>query len=192
MSLEIICGPMCAGKSTTLLSRISKANVLGWKYLIFTSALDTRYSSDAKSIQTHDGRMIEATPCLDLHDIFTNEKYNSTNIVIIEEAQFFKNLYSTVCKMVDVDLKHVILVGLDGDYERKPIGEVLKCIPIADTVTRLTAYCSMCKDGTLAPFTALIREDVNSQIFVGGLESYKPVCRKHYIEFRRTLLSYET
>lgn len=179
MSLEVVCGPMCAGKSSTILSRISKAKVLGWNYLIFTSSLDTRYATDAKSIQTHDGRSIQAIPCLDLSTIFTHPAYQSANLVILEESQFFTNLYETVVKLVETDSKHVIVVGLDGDYQRKPIGEVLQCIPIADTVTRLSAYCSVCKDGTLAPFTARRSNDL-TQILVGGLESYTPVCRKHF------------
>jgi thymidine kinase len=176
---------MCAGKSSTILSRISKAKVLGWNYLIFTSSLDTRYATDAKSIQTHDGRSIQAIPCLDLSTLFRHPDYASANLVILEESQFFTNLYETVVKMVDTDSKHVIVVGLDGDYQRKPIGEVLQCIPIADTVTRLSAYCSVCKDGTLAPFTARISNAL-TQIIVGGLESYTPVCRKHWSGIHRS------
>ena len=185
MSLEVVCGPMCAGKSSTILSRISKAKVLGWNYLIFTSSLDTRYATDAKSIQTHDGRSIQAIPCLDLSTLFRHPDYASANLVILEESQFFTNLYETVVKMVDTDSKHVIVVGLDGDYQRKPIGVVLQCIPIADTVTRLSAYFSVCKDGTLAPFTARISNAL-TQIIVGGLESYTPVCRKHWSGIHRS------
>ena len=116
---------------------------------------------------------------MDLSTIFTHPDYQSANLVILEESQFFTNLYETVLKLVETDSKHVIVVGLDGDYQRKPIGEVLQCIPIADTVTRLTAYCSVCRDGTLAPFTARKSNDL-TQILVGGLESYMPVCRKHF------------
>jgi len=180
-SLEIVCGPMFSGKSTTILSRIATAEVLGWKYVIFTSSLDTRYSKDAHSIQTHDGRMIEATACDDLDECFNHPLYPHAHIVIIEEAQFFHNLYQSVLRMVDEDAKKVIIVGLDGDSQRKPFGEVLQCIPIADTVTRLSAYCCLCKDGTPAPFTSLKGDFTpTNQIFVGGLESYQPVCRKHY------------
>ena len=105
MSLEVVCGPMCAGKSSTILSRISKAKVLGWNYLIFTSSLDTRYATDAKSIQTHDGRSMQAIPCLDLSTIFTHPDYVSANLVILEESQFFTNLYETVVKLVETDYK---------------------------------------------------------------------------------------
>lgn len=180
-SLEVVCGPMYSGKSTTILSRISKANVLGWNYLIFTSSLDTRYAEDAMSIQTHDGRSIQAIPSSDLFEIFKHPHYEKADLVIIEEAQFFNNLYAVVLKMVDEDKKHVIVVGLDGDAQRKPFGEVLQCIPISDTVTRLAAYCSACRDGTLAPFTSIIIRETQNQIFVGGLESYQPMCRKHYL-----------
>jgi thymidine kinase len=71
-----------------------------------------------------------------------------------------------------------MLIGLDGDARQEPFGEILNCIPFATNITKLHAYCMICKDGTIAPFT---RKNDNSgpQVDVGGSDKYLPVCLKH-------------
>jgi thymidine kinase len=185
--LEVICGPMFAGKSTSILSAISRAKIFEWKYLLFTSSMDTRYDTSGTSIQTHDGLSIPAIPCKNLEDIIKHPEYVSANMIIIEEAQFFTNLYNIVKYMLDIDNKHILIVGLDGDSERKPFGEVLSCISLATKVTRLTAYCRRCNsEGSgikEAPYTALVKScQKKDQILVGGSESYEPMCLTHYLK----------
>jgi thymidine kinase len=177
-SLEIVCGPMFSGKSTTILSRIATAEVLGWKYLIFTSCLDTRYSKDAKSIQTHDGRMIEATPCDDLDECFNHPLYPHADIVIIEEAQFFSHLTHLCSHLLFSEKKHILVVGLDGDAQQKKFGEILDLIPLATSVTKLTALCCECKDGTPGTYTKRLNNG-DMQVDVGGAEKYAAVCLNH-------------
>lgn len=50
--IELIIGPMFAGKSTELLRRVKRHEIAGSKCLRIKFAADTRYSSD--SIATHD------------------------------------------------------------------------------------------------------------------------------------------
>jgi hypothetical protein len=45
--------------------------------------------------------------------------------------------------------------------------KVLTLIPICDTVDKLRAYCTFCKNGTYAPFTKKITNSQNSLIAVG-------------------------
>jgi thymidine kinase len=69
--------------------------------------------------------------------------------------------------------------SLDGDYNRRPIGEVLELIPYANECHKYSSLCTICNDGTKAPFTKrLVKSE--DQILVGGKESYIPVCSKHY------------
>lgn len=100
--------------------------------------------------------------------------------VVVEEAQFFTGLPFFCEYMLGIDI-HVVLVGLDGDAQRKPFREILDCIPWAHRVTKLNALCSVCRDGTEAPYTRY-KPDSNrstSQIDVGGAEKYEAVCLRH-------------
>ena len=82
---------------------------------------------------------------------------------------------------VDTYSKHVIVSGLDGDSERKPFGDILRLIPHAEKVSKLSALCLECNDGTEAFFSKrLIYEDMSSQISVGSNDKYIAVCRKHF------------
>ena len=49
-------------------------------------------------------------------------------------------------------VKNVIVAGLDGDFKRNPFGDILKLIPHAEKVSKLSALCTICGDGTKASF----------------------------------------
>ena len=74
--------------------------------------------------------------------------------------------------------KKIIVGGLDGDYQQKPFGELLQLIPLAEKITRLSALCQQCLDGTPAYFTKRTVQS-DDQLLIGGAESYQPVCFKH-------------
>jgi len=180
MSLELILGPMFAGKSSTLLQRIGRAHSLGWKTCILTSNLDTRYDSFGTSIYTHTGERLSAVGVKTLTEALDLDEYAQAKVVFIDEAQFFPDLYTVVMRMVEEDGRHVTVVGLDGDWKREPIGQMLQLIPKADSYTKLTALCKLCGDGTSAVFSMKTVTD-DQQIAVGGANTYKAVCRKHFL-----------
>ncbi|GAB2236321.1 hypothetical protein Droror1_Dr00028043 [Drosera rotundifolia] len=74
---------------------------------------------------------------------------------------------------------------------RRSFGSVLDVIPLADSVTKLTARCEMC--GKLAHFTLRQSDETKTEL-IGGADKYMPVCRQHYISgqvvigARRTVL----
>ena len=190
MSLELIIGPMFAGKSSAVLQRIRRANVINRKVFIVTSILDTRYDAKAGAVYTHDKESVRANSLgvNNLEDIFKLGEFHHADLIIIEEAQFFNGLYDIVRGAVEVFRKDVIVVGLDGDSDRRPFGEILQLIPLADTLTRLSALCKRCGDGTEGIFTLLNSEEETEkkeQIFVGGADKYMAVCRKHYLTNHR-------
>lgn len=183
MSLEVIIGPMFAGKSSAILQRVKREQCIGTKTLIVTSCLDTRYTTNVNLVKTHDSQVVEAIALTALDNILELKEFNEASLIVIEEAQFFIGLYTIVKDMVEVYKKHVIVVGLDGDSERKPFGEILQLIPLCDTVTKLKALCKRCaplkRD---ALFTAcIVKKGKEEQICVGGNETYEAVCREHYI-----------
>ncbi|NDB36656.1 MAG: hypothetical protein EB023_15245 [Flavobacteriia bacterium] len=127
------------------------------------------------------------TPLLELSD------YVNSRLVIIEEAQFFPDLIPFVRTVVDRDMKHCVVVGLDGDAERRPFGSVLELVPLCDRVTKLTAMCKRCRDGTPALFTfasglASAAANVEGVPCIGSDDLYIPLCRRHYLTARNPRL----
>lgn len=179
MSLNLVVGPMWAGKSSYILSKIRRYKAIGWSVYVITSALDNRYGDFV--ISSHDNDQFPAIAVGTLYPLRETSHYKEAKLLILEEAQFFEDLVPFVLKAVEEDNKHVICVGLDGDSERRPFGDILKLIPYCDTLEKITSLCSECQDGTPALFShRLVRS--TAQIEVGGEYMYMPLCRKHYLE----------
>ena len=175
--IDIIMGCMFSGKSTELIRLANMYKVLDKKILIVNHSFDQRYAKD--SVATHSNLTI---PCLarsDL-DITSLKEYSECQVIIIEEAQFFEGLYDFAVNACEKDNKIVIVVGLDGDSSRNEFGEILKLIPMADSVRKLHGLCVKCKDGTKACFTKRLIDN-QDQVFIGTTE-FIAVCRKHYLE----------
>ena len=190
MSLEIIIGPMFAGKSSAILQRVKREQSIGTKVLIVTSVIDTRYVANVNLVKTHDSQVAEAVGIRNMDDIFQLKEFDDSSLVIIEEAQFFAKLYSSVRTIVEVFGKNVVVVGLDGDSDRKPFGEILQLIPLCDSVTKLKALCKRCAFGTGTGTGTGTRKDAifsacftgkEGQVSVGGDDKYEAVCRNHYL-----------
>ena len=159
--------------------RTLKKNVM-----VINNSLDTRYTNGEKGfIATHNK---ECEPCISadkLLNLIKTQSYRDADVIIVEEAQFFNDLYDFVVESVDTYSKHVIVSGLDGDSERKQFGDILRLIPHAEKVSKLSALCLECNDGTEAFFSKrLIYEDMSSQISVGSNDKYIAVCRKHFLK----------
>lgn len=179
--LDIIIGCMFSGKTTQLLNRINKALVIYDNVLIVNHSADKRYVDD--SICSHDKQYIHAVTCKFLSELFEKEEYMNTQVIFIDEGQFFQDLQEFAIIAVEQDNKWVTVCGLDGDSERKPFGQLLDIIPIADSIIKTTALCKYCKDGTPALFSAFISGNTKvEQMNVGGADKYVPLCRKHYLQ----------
>lgn len=178
MSLQIYLGPMFAGKSSTIIRLVNRYKSIGMRVCLLTHSSDIRYK-EQQFLQNHDALTIPCERWSKLMDFFSTENYTLSTILLIDEAQFFPDLKEFVLKAVEKDDKSVILFGLDGDADRKPFGQLLECIPLADEVVKLKAFCKLCGDGTEALFT-YCQTQKTEQVCVGGAEMYMPLCRKHY------------
>jgi len=174
--LELIIGNMFSGKTSELIRRINREKSINKRILVINYSLDNRYSSD--SVCSHD---LTKAKCLKISKLFDIPEgmINDYDSFFIDEGQFFPDLYNYVKKLVEVHRKHVVVSGLDGDSNRNLFGDILHLVPICDTVDKLRAYCSKCKDGTYAPFTKKLREN-NNLVDIGGIDKYIPVCRNHF------------
>jgi thymidine kinase len=177
MSLEIVLGPMFSGKSTYALSFLRRQKAIGRQVLAVKPNIDIRYSIESLLV-THNK---ESAQCLvwDISKPLYELEYEDVDCIIIEEAQFFEGLQQFVWKCLRSNkTMHILLVGLDGDANQQPFGEISECIPLASSIVKLNALCSQCKDGTEAPYT-IKKTNVASQIDVGGSDKYEAVCLKH-------------
>ena len=183
MSLELWVGPMFAGKSSALQSIVKRHQSLGWPMLVINHSLDDRYG--ISSVVNHDKQGIPARSVKELLSLLKDAEFISAKLIVIDEAQFFEDLLPFVTTALDLYEKHIVVVGLDGDAERKPFGQIGLLLPHCDKIIKMTALCSYCKDGTAAIFTYAKLVEAATTVAsgipcVGATESYVPLCRRHY------------
>jgi thymidine kinase len=175
--LELILGPMFSGKTSKLIEIYNQCTYCDIKVLVLNHSIDDRYSDN--TLCTHDKKEI---PCLKIHNlnnIRDLDEFKECKVILLNEGQFFENLYNNVLHWVDVCKKHVYVCGLDGDYKRNTFGQILHLIPLCNKVYKLNSLCSNCKNGTHALFSHRISSD-EDQISIGSL-NYQPLCRKCYL-----------
>jgi len=179
--LHMIIGPMYAGKTESIIRLLHRYQTAGLKCLAINHSFDNRTDEDI--LASHSGKKYPAIKTSNLNMVrTTSEVYQISDVVAIDEAQFFDDLESQIKLMVETDEKIILLSGLDGDFERQPFGHVLNLIPFADSVQRLEAFCVECKDGQTAGIFSKRIDSATEIIHVGSLGSYHTVCRKHYLE----------
>jgi len=175
-TLELIIGPMFSGKSTEIIKRVRLLKLINKKILIVKPKIDIRYNED--KITSHNLESVDCKIINNLNEI-SDSKINEINTIIIDEGQFFSDLLETVSKWLTNFSINIVVAGLDGDFQQKPIGQILNLIPLSNKCIKLNSVCNVCKDGTEAPFTYRHIKS-NDTILIGSSESYIPVCRKHY------------
>ena len=183
--LELIIGPMFCGKTSKLLEIYKQCKFCNIPVTIINHSIDKRYHETM--VSTHDKIMAPCIQANKLSEIWLNDNqlvdndsYNllkKSDVILINEGQFFSDLYEVVVDMLNKN-KRVYICGLDGDFERKKFGSVLDLIPLCDKVTKLTSLCSLCKDGTPGIFSMRLTNE-REQTVVGS-DNYIPVCRKCY------------
>jgi len=181
-NLKLIIGPMYAGKSTELIKEIRLYEFLEKNIVIINHSINNRYGTEG--ISTHDkiqvNNSININTLQELEDKH-NDLFQKTEIIIIEELQFFNDSFEKITEWLDKYNKKIIAAGLISDYLRQPFGDVIKLIPHAEEVIKLNALCKKCKDGTKASFTRRTTNDTNT-VIVGSDTYYEAVCRKHYLK----------
>lgn len=175
--VEVIVGPMFAGKTEELIRRVKRMDYAKKNYLIFKPAIDTRYSKT--EIVSHNKKSLKAISISHGSDIKRHLK-KDTQAVVIDELQFFDNsLLKYVKELADQGYR-VICAGLDTDFRGEPFGVVGPILAISESVTKLTAICCVC--GAEATKTQRIIEGQpayydDPTILVGEKESYEARCR---------------
>ena len=170
--LEIIIGPMFSGKTTHLVDLYNKYIIANKSVIAINYEDDKRYHD--KMLSTHD---LVTIPCLftrNIHDILPSL---TADIILINEGQFFPDLFETVSILVEQLGKTVHICGLDGDFKRQRFGGLLDLIPLCDRIVKLSAKCNICQKSAL--FSHRVSTET-SQIVI-GVSNYMPLCRSCYI-----------
>lgn len=173
--LELIIGPMFSGKTSTLLDHYRKYKVYNQKVCVINYNGDNRYCESGMS--THDRIIIECYMTNTLKSVVENH-VDDYDVFLINEGQFFKDIYKTVHYLVEIKKKTVHIAALDGNFRRKPMGDILKLIPLSDKVEKKHAICTSCNDGTIAHFSKRITNNKNEILI--STNDYIAVCRKCY------------
>ncbi|SNS63600.1 thymidine kinase [Anaerovirgula multivorans] len=178
-SIEVIVGPMYAGKSEELIRRVNRAKIADLKVLAFKPAIDNRYCVD--NITSHNGKQMECIAVDDAEKILEYIEKEEFDVLAVDEVQFLGEKIMAICQQAAEKGKRVIVSGLDMDFRAEPFSIVPNLMAIAEYVTKLTAICKVCK----MPATRTQRL-VNGRpakysdpvIMVGAKESYEARCRK--------------
>ena len=176
--LEIIIGCMYSGKTTRLLELYNMYGFCDIQCCVINYNKDQRYHST--KLSTHDSRMIDSINTNLLGDVI-DQYLDQFEVFLINEGQFFEDLYEVVSRLVDKHHKKVYVCGLDGDFKRNKFGQILDLVPICDKITKQYAICSKCRDGTKACFSMRLTHETE-QICIGS-DNYIPVCRECYHKY---------
>ena len=116
--IEVICGSMFSGKTEELIRRMKRAKFARQSVEIFKPAVDTRYSEE--DVVSHEGNSIPSTPIDSSASILLLA--SDTDVVGIDEAQFFDDNIVNVCNELAYNGTRVIVAGLDLDFKGIPFG----------------------------------------------------------------------
>ena len=177
--LELILGSMFSGKTSYLLEVYKKCVFCNIPVAVINYAADNRYTTEPM-LSTHDKQMIPCILASTIVDAITThaDEINAAETILINEGQFFPDIEDQVKHLVENSNKRVYICGLDGDFERKPIGNLLQLVPFSDHIIKLKSLCSLCRDGTPGVFSFRTTHE-KDQVVIGS-SNYIPLCRKCY------------
>ena len=185
--LEVICGPMFAGKSEELIRRIGRSIIAKQDVIVFKPIIDNRYSTS--EVISHNGRKIEAYPieyASEIYHYFREDLFGQFyHVVGIDEIQFFDSEILDVIWWLQKHGSKIIVSGLDLDYRKNPFGDLPYLLAMASEVTKLKAICQVCGEdamytqrllnGSPAPYSG-------ETVIVGATEQYEARCGKCHKE----------
>lgn len=175
--VEVICGPMFAGKSEELIRRIKRLQYAKKNVVVFKPQIDNRYSED--EVVSHNKNKTKCYNLTDSQDVY---KYvtDDTYAVCFDEVQFLNEDILTVINDLANKGKRVICAGLDNDFRGEPFSIMPKLLCMAEYVTKLTAICQVCGANATRTQRLVNKEPAFYEdpiIIIGASESYEPRCR---------------
>ncbi len=170
--IEVITGSMFSGKSEELIRRLRRAQIARSKVQIFKPKIDNRYGDDHITRTARCASHRRTSPSSRRAARAMSEP--DTEVVGIDEGQFFDAELPAVCTTLADQGKRVIVAGLDQDYLGKPFEPMPQLLAIAEYITKTLAICMVC--GAPANHTQRLVAS-SERVLVGAQGTYEARCR---------------
>ena len=183
--LYYIYGAMGCGKTIDLLKTAYNYEERGQKVILFTAAKDNR--AGVGKIKTRVGLERDAIPITDDMDIYEYVlKYpGKVDCILVDEINFLKKKHiDSLGDIVDFFNIPVMCYGLRSDFLTNTFEGSKRLLEIADSIEEMKTICDCGKKAIINMRISdgkVVTE--GKQIFVGGNESYKSVCRRCYKDY---------
>lgn len=124
------------------------------------------------------------SPDMDVYDIFTREKAESCDVIIVDECQFMTIPQIDQLRAIVDDYNiPVMCFGLRTDFQTKLFPGSLRLMEVADAILEIKTICDC---GAKATVNARIDSQGHivtegAQVFLGGNDAYIAMCHKCYI-----------
>lgn len=173
--VEVIAGSMFSGKSEELIRRLRRAKIARQKVQVFKPELDSRFSNN--HIVSHSEMRHESANSRSASEIMAKVDVD-TEVVGIDEGQFFDNELVRVANELAGRGVRVIIAGLDQDYTGKPWEPMPQLLAIAEYITKTHAICMKC--GQPANYSQRTFES-EERVAVGASDKYEARCRQCFV-----------
>ena len=173
--IEVIAGSMFSGKSEELIRRLRRSKIARQKVQVFKPEVDSRFSQD--QIVSHSEMRHESSISRTAAEVLAKIEAD-TEVVGIDEGQFFDNELVAVANELAQRGIRVIIAGLDQDYTGKPWEPMPQLLAIAEYITKTHAICMKC--GQPANYTQRTFES-EERVAVGGAGMYEARCRRCFV-----------
>jgi thymidine kinase len=169
--IEVITGSMFSGKSEELIRRVRRAEIARQRVQVFKPRLDTRHA--AEYVISHSDLRCAAETVVSSRELKDAVK-PETEVVGIDEGQFFDMELPAICNALADSGKRVIVAGLDQDYLGKPFEPMPQLLAIAEYITKTLAICMVC--GNPANHTQRLVAS-SDRVLLGAQGTYEARCR---------------
>lgn len=173
--IEVVVGSMFSGKTEELIRRVRRAEFARQKVQVFKPIIDQRYHQT--EVTSHNRNSVASIPLQNIEELWS-ALADDTQVVGIDEGQFFSQELVQVAQDLAERGKRVIIAGLDTDWQGKPFEPMPTLMAIAESVSKQHAVCVVC--GGTASRTQRTAGSSDAQILVGAADSYEARCRLHF------------
>lgn len=170
-TLEVITGPMFAGKSAELIKRLTILKIAQVKFLVFKPEFDTRFGDDV--IVSRTGSNLKAISLKQPSDVW---EYLTKDIkaVAFDEVHFFdESIFEVINQLISKGVR-VIVSGLDMDFAGRSFAITAELLAQADYVSKLKAVCMKCYEQASLSY----RKVKSQERHLLGDSEYEARCRQ--------------
>lgn len=181
--LEMILGPMFAGKSTELIKRLRQHGHAMQRVCCIKYSGDTRYTEKAV-IETHSAETKYDTNVFvvsRLADV-SLDTIRGFDVIGVDEFQFFPDLQEVLIdQWLRKECKYIIVAGLNASFQETLLGHPEVLLPHVTKVDFLSAVCFECHEmDATRSYLIGAKKDTAAGELIGGLERYQALCTRCY------------